>query len=96
MHGHLPFLGLEVCEVLFSDDCSDDSASVPDKGTARGDTARGDNSGVRLTRDTCSKLGFSVGVVANVECSTRSSCPPHSYICYVFPYYSMPSPLGSD
>lgn len=76
MHGHLPFLGLEVCEVLFSDDCSDDSASVSDKGTARGDTARGDNPGVRLTRDTCSKLGFSVGVVANVECSTTFFLSP--------------------
>ena len=90
MHGHLAFLGL-FWEVLLSDDCSDDSASVSEKGIARGDTP-GDIP-VRLRMDTCNKLGFSVGVVAKVECRTvHLSCPPQSCLCYVFPYWAVSRP----
>ena len=59
MHGHLAFLGL-FWDVLLSDDCSDDSASVSERGIARGDTP--EDIPVRLKMDTCNKLGFSVGV----------------------------------
>ena len=61
-------------EVLLSDDCSDDSASVSERGIARGDTP-GDIP-VRLKMDTCNKLGFSVGVEAKVECRTTSFLSP--------------------